>query len=103
MKLTVLWNMETTHTSRAGVWSVVLGLLAHVGLAWVWALSVGMGLDVPDAVRDGLALLLPAGVIGALAGGIHAYPGAGRRLAVAGISLAAAAVVGFLVLLLVGG
>jgi hypothetical protein len=103
VKRTVLRDEGTTDTTRSGVWSVAFGLLSQAGLAWIWALSAGVDLGTSDAVAEVIALLLPVGVVGALAGGVHAYPGTGRRLAVVGIFLAGAAVVGLLAVLLVGG
>ena len=90
-------------THRAGLWSVGFGVAGVVGLLWTWAVSVLDDLNPPNAVRIPLILLLPIGVVGALAAGVQAVPGTGRHLGVAGMVTAGAAVLGFVVLLFAAG
>ena len=103
MKGRVTTETPTRDTERSGLLSIAFGVLALVGLGWTWVLSVSEVVDPPNWIRIPGILLLPAGLIAAVAFGLQARQGTGRERGLVGLVLAAASVLVFVVLLTVVG
>ena len=103
MQDTVTSETPTRDTERSGLLSIVFGVLALLGLAWTWVLSVSDVLDPPSWIRIPGILLMPAALIAALAAGLQARQGTGRRRGDVGLVLAGLVVLAFVVLLNVAG
>ena len=103
MEDTVATETLTRDTQRSGLLSIVFGVLALLGLGWTWVLSVSDVLDPPNWVRIPGILLMPAGLIAAVAFGLQARQGTGRQRGTVGLVLAALVVLAFVALLNVAG
>jgi hypothetical protein len=87
---------------RLGIICAVFGAVAVASFCWTWALSV-TDLDPPNWIRIPGILALPLGVVAAVGSAIAGRRSAPRGLLATGLALAAAALVGFLVLIVVLG
>ena len=93
--------MNTTTMSTSGVAGRVgfaFAAVAAAAMVFVWSISTSGALDPPAWVRIGGSLLVPVGIAGAVGAGLLGLRGSGRRWAIAGLAVAAAAVVVFVVL-----
>lgn len=89
---------------RLGIACTVFGALAAVAFLWLWALSVSPVLNPPDWIRILGIAGFPVGIVGSAAAAVAARgTAAGRGWIAAGLSLAAAALAGFIILVAVLG
>lgn len=103
MKDTITRETPTRDTERSGLLSIVFGALALLGFVWTWVLSVSDVLDPPNWIRIPGILLMPVALVAAVAAGLQARQGTGRRRGDVGLVLAALVVLAFVVLLNVAG
>lgn len=89
---------------RLGIACTVFGTLAALAFLWLWVLSVSPALNPPDWIRILGIAGFPIGIVGSAAVAVAARgTAAGRAWIAAGLSLAAAALVGFIILVAVLG
>lgn len=81
-----------------GVSAAILGLLGLAAFAWTWILSAAP-IDPPEWLRIVGVWLMPIGIVGALVAGIAGLRGPGRPWAIAGLVLAAVAIIAFVLLI----
>lgn len=88
-----------THSRTYGALSLVMGLLACVGVTVIWLVS-STSLDLPGWARVLSGWMFPVGALGALALGIMARARrSGTALATLGFVLAGASVIEFAVMI----
>lgn len=94
---------ETRATRKAaprvvGVSATLLGLVGFAGFAWTWILTAAP-MDPPEWLRIAGVWLMPIGIFGAFIAGIVGLRGPGRPWAIAGLVLAGAAIIAFVLLI----